>query len=101
MTELDIVALKQLGYRYADTIDASDLERFLAVFTTDARLRIYHPDAQEPFADLPGREERHDGVEPLEHVAAAGPPVKNHILSEHLRKQARVVMVDRVMTKRL
>jgi 3-phenylpropionate/cinnamic acid dioxygenase small subunit len=53
----DIVALEQLAFRYADAIDACDLERFLAVFTRDARLHIYHPDAEEPFADLSGHDE--------------------------------------------
>ena len=57
MAEVDIVALKQLAYRYADAIDGCDLDRFLAVFTPDARLRIYHPDADEPFADLAGHEQ--------------------------------------------
>lgn len=53
----DIIALEQLAHRYADAIDACDLERFLAVFTPDARLQIYHPDADEPFADLSGHDE--------------------------------------------
>jgi ketosteroid isomerase-like protein len=53
----DIVALEQLAYRYGDAIDACDLDRFLAVFTPDARLRIYHPDADEPFAEMSGHEE--------------------------------------------
>lgn len=57
MALVDIVELKQLGYRYADAIDACDLERFLAIFTKDARLRIYHPDADEPFADLSGHDQ--------------------------------------------
>jgi len=53
----DVVAIQQLAYRYADAIDACDLERFLAVFTQNARLRIYHPDAAEPFADMAGHDE--------------------------------------------
>jgi len=57
MAETDIVALKQLGYRYADAIDACDLGRFLDVFTPDARLHIYHPDADEPFANFSGHDE--------------------------------------------
>ena len=57
MAETDIVALKQLAYRYADALDACDLERFLAVFTPDARLHIYHPDAEEPFANFSGHGE--------------------------------------------
>lgn len=53
----DIVALEQLAHRYADAIDACDLERFLDVFTPKARLHIYHPDAEEPFADFSGHDE--------------------------------------------
>jgi hypothetical protein len=51
---LDVVALNQLAYRYAAAVDACDVDGFLAVFTPDGRLRSYHPDAEEPFADLTG-----------------------------------------------
>lgn len=54
MSTDDIVALNQLAYRYAAAVDACDVEAFLGVFTADARLRSYHPDAAEPFADLSG-----------------------------------------------
>ena len=57
MALVDIVALEQLAYRYANAIDACDVDRFLAVFTRDARMHIYHPDAEEPFADLLGHEQ--------------------------------------------
>lgn len=57
MAEHDIVALEQLVYRYADAIDACDVDRFLAVFTPEARLHIYHPDAEGPFADLAGHDQ--------------------------------------------
>jgi ketosteroid isomerase-like protein len=50
----DIVELNQLAYRYAAAVDACDVEAFLGVFTPDARLRSYQPDAEEPFADLSG-----------------------------------------------
>ena len=53
----DVVALNQLAYRYAAAVDACDVEGFLAVFTPDGRLRSYHPDADEPFADLHGHEQ--------------------------------------------
>lgn len=53
----DIVALKQLAYRYADAIDACDVDRFLAVFSPDARMHIYHPDTEVPFADFSGHEQ--------------------------------------------
>jgi hypothetical protein len=52
--QLDVVALNQLAFRYAAAVDACDVDAFLAVFTPDGRLRSYHPDAQEPFADLTG-----------------------------------------------
>ena len=57
MAEADIVLLKQLGYRYAYALDGCELEPFLDVFTPDARLRIYHPDAEAPFADFTGHEQ--------------------------------------------
>ena len=57
MALVDIVALEQLAYRYANAIDACDVDRFLAVFKPDARMHIYHPDAEEPFADLLGHEQ--------------------------------------------
>ena len=54
MSSLDIMALNQLAFRYAAAVDACDVEMFLSVFTPDARLRSYHPDAHEPFANLIG-----------------------------------------------
>lgn len=50
----DVVALNQLAFRYAAAVDACDVEGFLAVFAPDGRLRSYHADAEEPFADLRG-----------------------------------------------
>jgi ketosteroid isomerase-like protein len=57
MTDPDVVELNQLAYRYAAAVDACDVEAFLTVFTPDARLRSYHPDAEEPFADLVGHDQ--------------------------------------------
>jgi len=57
MAETDIVQIKQLGYRYAYAVDACDIERFLSAFTPDARIHIYHPDAEEPFANFAGSDE--------------------------------------------
>ena len=54
MTSADATVLNQLAYRYAAAVDACDVAAFLAVFTPDGRLRSYHPDAAEPFADLAG-----------------------------------------------
>lgn len=54
MAYQDIVELNQLAYRYAAAVDACDEALFLSVFTPEARLRSYHPDADEPFADLTG-----------------------------------------------
>jgi ketosteroid isomerase-like protein len=50
----DTIELNRLAYRYAAAVDACDVDAFLAVFTPDARLRSFHPDAEEPFADLVG-----------------------------------------------
>jgi 3-phenylpropionate/cinnamic acid dioxygenase small subunit len=55
--QADVVALNQLAFRYAAAVDACDVEGFLAVFTPDGRLRSYHPDAEQPFADLTGHEQ--------------------------------------------
>jgi ketosteroid isomerase-like protein len=54
MAHRDTIELNQLAYRYAAAVDACDVDAFLAVFTPGARLRSYHPDAEEPFADLTG-----------------------------------------------
>jgi hypothetical protein len=57
MHERDVVELNQLAYRYAAAVDACDVALFQSVFTPDARLRSYHPDSDEPFADLAGHEQ--------------------------------------------
>jgi len=56
MADHDHIEINQLAYRYAEAVDACDVAAFLAVFTPDARLRSYHPDAEEPFADLSGHQ---------------------------------------------
>jgi 3-phenylpropionate/cinnamic acid dioxygenase small subunit len=80
MAETDIVQLTQLGYRYADAIDACDLDRFLAVFTPDARLHIYHPDANEPFASFSGHDEMRIIPGRMEDMFAQ----TMHLMSNHL-----------------
>jgi len=57
MTDSDVLELNQLAYRYAAAVDARDVDALLAVFTPDARMRSYHPDADEPFADVRGHEQ--------------------------------------------
>lgn len=57
MSTGDIIALNQLAYRYARAVDACDHDAFLALFTADARLRGWQPDAAEPFVDLRGHEQ--------------------------------------------
>ena len=54
MADSDTIELNRLAYRYAAAVDACDEAAFLAVFTADARLRSYHPDTEQPFADLAG-----------------------------------------------
>ncbi|WP_052223590.1 nuclear transport factor 2 family protein [Novosphingobium malaysiense] len=53
----DIVALNQLAFRYAAAIDACDIPALQALFLPDARLRSFHPNAEQPFADLSGHEQ--------------------------------------------
>ena len=57
MADSDIVQLNQLAYHYAAAVDACDVDAFLGVFHPDARLRSYHPDTEEPFADLSGHQQ--------------------------------------------
>ena len=55
MANEDVVALNQLAYRYAKAVDSCDVALFQSIFTPDGRMRSYHPDAEQPFADLTGR----------------------------------------------
>jgi ketosteroid isomerase-like protein len=57
MPESDILDLNQLAYRYAAAVDARDVDAFLDVFTPDARMRSYHPQAEDPFSELVGHEQ--------------------------------------------
>lgn len=50
----DVVALKQLAYRYAHAVDTFDEDLLGRVFTDDGRMRVYHPGEDEPFRDLQG-----------------------------------------------
>ena len=54
MPERDITALNQLAFRYAAAVDGCDVSLFQSVFTPGARLHSYHPEADQPFADLTG-----------------------------------------------
>ncbi len=54
MVNDDVIGLNQLAYRYAKAVDSCDVALFQSVFTPDGRLRSYHPDAEQPFADLTG-----------------------------------------------
>lgn len=76
----DIVALKQLAYRYADAIDACDADRFVSVFTPDARMHIYHPDAEAPFADYSGHEQLHAIPDRMRNTFAQ----TMHVMTNHL-----------------
>jgi ketosteroid isomerase-like protein len=57
MADSDLLQLQQLAHHYAAAVDACDVEAFLDAFHADGRLRSYHPDAEEPFADLVGHEQ--------------------------------------------
>jgi hypothetical protein len=52
-----ITALNQLAYRYAHAIDTTDEVLLAEVFTPDGRMRVYHPDEDEPFVTLVGSDE--------------------------------------------
>lgn len=80
MSDHDILALNQLAYRYAAAVDACDVEGFLAVFTPDARLRSYHPDADEPFADLTGHEQLASIPNSMRHMFRH----TTHMMTNHL-----------------
>jgi hypothetical protein len=54
MSVEDVLELNRLAYRYAAAVDALDEPGFLDVFHPDARLRVYHPEQDEPFVDLDG-----------------------------------------------
>jgi 3-phenylpropionate/cinnamic acid dioxygenase small subunit len=53
----DVVALNRLAYRYAEAVDARDVDAFLAVFHPDGRMRSFAADADEPFSDVVGHEQ--------------------------------------------
>lgn len=53
----DVVKLNQLAYRYAAAVDSCDTLGFLAVFVPEGRLRSYHPNSDDPFADLIGHDQ--------------------------------------------
>jgi len=57
MSDRDVIELNQLAYRYAKAVDSCDVELFQAAFHPEGRLRSYHPDTEEPFADLTGHEQ--------------------------------------------
>ena len=51
-----MIELNQLAYRYAAAVDAQDADAFAGVFSPNGRLKTYHPDQAEPFAEQQGRE---------------------------------------------
>jgi SnoaL-like domain len=53
----DLIALNQLAFRYAHAIDTCDDVLLNQVFTSDGRMRVYHPGEDAPFIDLSGPEE--------------------------------------------
>jgi ketosteroid isomerase-like protein len=54
VSERDVIELNQLVYRYAAAVDACDVAAFIAVFSPDARFRVYQTDAETPSIDLTG-----------------------------------------------
>jgi hypothetical protein len=57
VADADLLELQQLAYRYAAAADTGDVDAFRAVFHAHGRLRVYHPDAGEPFAELVGHDQ--------------------------------------------
>lgn len=78
--ERDVVELGQLAYRYAAAVDACDVALFQSVFTPDARLRSYHPDADEPFADLTG----HTQLAAIPNTMRGMYRATTHMMTNHL-----------------
>lgn len=80
MASEDIVELNQLAYRYAAAVDACDEALFLSVFTPEARLRSYHPEADMPFADLTG----HAQVASIPNTMRGMYRATTHMMTNHL-----------------
>src|SRR5262245_58766533 len=80
MADPDIIELNQLAYRYAAAVDACDVDMFLAVFTPDARLRSFHPDTEQPFADLTG----HDQLASIPNIMRGMYRATTHMMTNHL-----------------
>jgi ketosteroid isomerase-like protein len=80
MADSDVVQLNQLAYSYAAAVDACDVDAFLGVFHPDARLRSYHPDAAEPFADLSG----HDQLATIPNTMRGMYRHTAHMMTNHL-----------------
>lgn len=53
----DILALKQIAYRYADAIDRCDANALLALFCPEARIAVFGPGAETPFTVTTGHAE--------------------------------------------
>ena len=80
MSVADVQELNRLAYRYAAAVDASDEAAFLDVFHRDARLRVYHPDDEEPFIDLAG----HDGIGDVLRTMRGIYRKTAHLMTNHL-----------------
>jgi ketosteroid isomerase-like protein len=80
VSDTDILELNRLAYRYAAAVDACDVDAFLAVFADDARLRSYHPDTDEPFADVVG----HEQLASIPHMMRAMFRRTAHQMTNHL-----------------
>ena len=61
-------------------MDNCDGDLFLLVFTPDARLRSYHPDAEEPFADLTG----HAQLSTIPNTMRGMYRATTHMMTNHL-----------------
>jgi hypothetical protein len=80
MSTDDVVALNQLAYRYAAAVDGCDNEGFKAVLVPDGRLRSYHPDCEEPFADLVG----HDQLAAIPDTMRGMYRATTHMMTNHV-----------------
>jgi hypothetical protein len=53
----DLAALNQLAYRYAEAVDSCNVEAFLSVFASEARVQTFGPGAEVPFGVATGHGE--------------------------------------------
>lgn len=74
----DRLDLADLAYAYATALDERDVEGFAALFTEDAHLGVYEPDAEQPLLGYDGRAEIAQAVGLLDPYGETMHVVSNH-----------------------